>query len=86
MKRSRKESIGLFTDILGWYGVVAILTAYSLISFGFVGSSNLVYLILNFTGAFGILYEAWKKKDYEPVVLNIIWAIIALIGIARVFI
>lgn len=91
MKRSRKprivkKKIGLFVDIVGWYGVIAILLAYGLLSFGVMWPSSLVYQLLNFTGAFGILYEAWVKKDYEPVVLNIIWAVIALIGILRTFI
>lgn len=69
----------------GWYGVSAILIAYSLISLNLIDSSNIIYILLNLTGAIGILYHSYKKKDYQPVILNIIWALIALITLARLF-
>lgn len=70
-------------EILGWYGVSAILVAYSLITLNIILSHSLIYLILNLTGAIGILIHSYLKKDYQPVVLNIIWIAIALIGLIR---
>ena len=70
----------------GWYGVVAILAAYALLSFNIVGSKNLIYQLLNLSGAIGIIIEAASKKDKQPVVLNIVWAIIALFGIFQIII
>lgn len=76
----------IIDEIIGWYGAAAILLAYALVSFNIFTGSSIWYQILNGTGAFGIVYISYKKKDYSPCVLNIFWAIIALIAIIRIFI
>ena len=72
-------------EIFGWYGTVAIVSAYFLVSFSFLSSTNIWYQILNGTGALGIVGISFYKKTYQPGVLNIIWAIIALIAIIKIF-
>jgi len=73
-------------EIVGWYGAGAIVLAYALLSFDLISSADLNYQMLNLTGAFGIVYISFKKKDYQPGVLNIIWVVIALISIIKIFI
>jgi len=73
-------------NYLGWYGVLAILTAYLLVSFNLIQASSLVYQLLNLTGAGGIIVEALSKKDVQPAVLNAIWALIALLAIVSLLI
>lgn len=46
----------LLDEIFGWYGTVAIVTAYALVSFGLLSATTLLYLVLNATGALGIVY------------------------------
>lgn len=75
-----------WSEILGWYGVGAILLAYLLNSLNIINSSNLWYLILNLTGAIGIAVDAWKQKNYQPVVLNLVWAAVAVIALLRMVI
>ena len=72
------------SEFFGWYGVIAILVAYALLNFGIFDIHSLLYQILNITGALGITYDALKDKDYQPVVLNIIWALIALFSIIKI--
>jgi len=71
-------------EIVGFYGVIAILLAYALISFGVFTSSSILYYILNGTGALGIMFVSFKKKAYQPAVLNIIWTIVAIVGILNI--
>ena len=73
----------LIDESIGWYGTCAIVLAYALVSFEVLSSSTFLYQILNGTGALGIVYISFKKKAYQPGVLNVIWAIIALIAIIR---
>jgi hypothetical protein len=80
--KERKRSNQL-KEILGWYGMTAIVLAYSLISFSLISSNSFYYQFLNLTGSLGIILVALGKKDYQPVVLNIIWMIIAVIAIVR---
>ncbi len=73
------------TEVLGWYGVVAIVGAYALLSFNLIGSESLWYQGLNLTGAIGVVVDALDDKNTQPAVLNIIWAIVALIAIVKMF-
>jgi hypothetical protein len=70
-----------FAEIIGWYGTIAILSAYALVSFRVIPASGYAYQILNLTGAIGIVVISIVKKAKQPAVLNIVWAIIALIAI-----
>ena len=63
--------------------LIAILSAYFLVSFNVISAQTIFYQALNITGALGIVYNSFKKKDVQPAILNIIWAIIALIAIIR---
>jgi hypothetical protein len=72
-------------EILGWYGTGAIILAYILVSFSLLQPMSIWYQILNGTGALGIVIEAFRKKDYQPVVLNVIWTLVAVIAIFRLF-
>ncbi len=72
-------------EILGWYGMVAILVGFILISFDYVNSHSLIYQALNFTGAIGIALNAFTKRDHPAMSLNILFALIALISLIRIF-
>lgn len=73
-----------FINILGWYGALAIIVAYVLVSFSFIQASSLLFQILNGTGAIGIVIISLYKKAYQPAVLNIIWTLIALVAIISI--
>ncbi len=57
---------------MGRYGTCAIVLAYALVSFELLSSSSFLYQIMDGTGALGILHISFKKKAYQPGVLNII--------------
>jgi hypothetical protein len=71
---------------LGWYGVLAILSAYVLVSFGAIAVKGYAYQLLNLTGALGIMVEAASKNDKQPVVLNIVWALVAIAAIIQLIV
>lgn len=79
-------SKNLVNEIIGWYGTIAVIVAYGLVSFGLISAETLFYQILNATGAAGVGYISFKKKAYQPGVLNVVWGIIAIVGIVRVLI
>ena len=70
-------------EIFGWYGTIAILLAYALVSYEIVSSTGLTYQGLNITGAFGIMWISYKKKVFQSVTLNIFWALIGIIAVFR---
>ena len=73
-------------EIIGWYGAVAIILAYALVSFGFVSAEEWIFQTLNLTGAIGIITISTIKGVKQDVVLNIFWAMIALLAITNLLI
>lgn len=83
MKRHEKH---VLIEALGWYGVLAILLAYTLITLHLRDAQNSVSLFLNLTGSIAIAIDAYHDRNIQPVVLNVTWAVIALIGMAQAFV
>ncbi len=71
-------------QIYGWYGAIAILVGFFLISFNFITPNTLLYQSISLTGALGLALNALNKKDYPSGTLNIIYALIALIALIKV--
>ncbi len=68
----------ILIETAGWYGTVAILGAYALVSFNIIKSASLAYQLLNLTGSLGIIVISASKKVFQSVVLNIIWGVVVL--------
>jgi hypothetical protein len=73
----------IFIEVVGWYGAAGLLSAYLLSSFGIMHPDEAWYQILNVTAALGIVVVSLSKKNYQPAVLDIIWATIGIIALVR---
>ncbi|MBD3280546.1 hypothetical protein GF389_03420 [Candidatus Dojkabacteria bacterium] len=73
----------LYVELVGWYGTISIVGAYALLSFDAFSDDNVIYQLLNLTGALSIVLVSFTKKAYQPAVLNIVWAIIAILAILQ---
>ena len=71
-------------EIFGWYGMAAVVGAYALVSFSIIDAGGLLFQLLNVTGAAGILAVSFRKKVWQSVILQIIWAAIGLIALAQI--
>lgn len=87
MTRNKKRisTKQLLAEIAGWYGAIAILTGYTLVSFEIISSDTLVFQLLNLTGALGIIAIAAYKRVAQSIVLNIVWSAVAIIAIINIF-
>jgi hypothetical protein len=72
-----------WVEIVGWLGVVFIILAYTLNIMSVIHTDSAIYHLLNILGAIGIITDGLKKKDLQPVVLNLIWLAVALIAVLR---
>lgn len=71
-------------EVFGWYGMVAIVVTYALVSFSVLTPTNIWYQILNGTSALGIVVVSFYKRAYQPGVLNVIWILIAIAAILKI--
>lgn len=70
-------------EITDWLGVFLIVGAYFGLVSGWLNATNLLYLWANILGSAAIALASWKKKDIQPVVLNLVWIAVALFGLSR---
>ena len=54
-------------------------------TFSVISANSLLFMGMNLVGAIGIALDAWEDKNIQPVALNIVWAVIAVIGIVTYF-
>jgi hypothetical protein len=73
-----------YTEICGWYGMIALISAYGLASYGVIGAQSLEFQLLNITGSIGMMIVALSKGVTQAVVLNIIWMGLGLVAIAQI--
>jgi hypothetical protein len=85
-KTTKKIKAHPAIEALGWYGVMATIVAYLLVSFSILSPINIWYQLLNLTGALGVTIETYYKKDYQPFWLNLIWMLIALSALISIVI
>lgn len=71
-------------EIFGWYGAVAIIAAYALVSTGILAGDSFWFQILNLTGSMGILAVSLAKRVFQSVILNIVWSAIAVFALIRI--
>lgn len=73
----------IFT-VLGWIGMILVLLAYALLSINKIENGKL-YQILNFLAATLMAIGLVPTKAWFSFVLQIIWAIIALVALIKLF-
>jgi hypothetical protein len=71
------------TEIIGWYGFAAILGAYTASNLGWLAFGSSAYQFLNLTGAAALLIDAWPDRNWQVIVLNGIWALVAIIAVVQ---
>lgn len=73
----------IFT-VLGWIGMILVLLAYALLSINKIENGKL-YQLLNFLAATLMAIGLVPTKAWFSFVLQIIWAIIALVALIKLF-
>lgn len=71
-------------SIVGWYGLIAVVTAYILTTFGYFSVDHILIPLLNLTGAAGVAVASFRKNAYEPAIMNVIWAGIGLVALLKI--
>ncbi len=82
---ARPKKSNTYIDTLGWTGVILVIGAYALLSFGAI-KADLWFQVPTLMGSLAVALEAWLKKDKQPAILNFIFAAIALLAVIRLLI
>lgn len=82
MKKNNKQ---LVSEILGWYGMLALILAYYLVTFSIISAQGIEFQLLNITGSAGLLAVAFVKKVTQSVLLNLFWITIGLVAVYQIY-
>jgi hypothetical protein len=72
------------SDIIASIGVIILLIAFFLNLNKRLSADSKTYILMNFIGAGICCYASWMVKFYPFVVLEGIWAFVALISLLKV--
>jgi hypothetical protein len=67
----------LIDETIGWVGAGLLILAYGLLSFGVLSPSSASYQLLNLFASLGLLHISYKKKVFQGVTINVLWAVVA---------
>lgn len=81
MKRFTSREQKFIVQFFGWAGAALILGAYFLVSFEIMRPDSISWQVINLTGAMGLIAASFSKRDWQPVALNIIFALVAIVSI-----
>lgn len=70
-------------EAIGIAGAIAVLVAYGLNSYQKLKSDSALFYWLNFTGGVLLVVYTLYKHAWASMVINIIWAIVALAAIIK---
>jgi len=69
--------------VCGWFGAALILAAYFSVSFGLMTLGDGGFQAMNLFGALGLCVNAYAKKAWPVVALEVAWMLIALVSLIR---
>lgn len=70
-------AVPVWAEYAGWFGTSAVLGAYLALTVGWL-EVGWTYQVLNFVGATGIVCSCYYQKAWQALVLDGVWALIAL--------
>jgi len=71
-------------EVYGWYGVAAVIAAYTLLNVHKLPPTSLWYISLNITGGFGLMIDNITHKAYQSTVANAVWFVVGLYALAKI--
>ena len=83
MDQPKPVPFSLSAEIAGWYGMLAILGAYALSTLDQLDKSDLLFKLMNLTGALGVAWVCWHKRTWQAFWLETAWAAFAVVSLVK---
>ena len=74
----------IILESIGIYGIVMVLGAYALNTFGYLTAKDLRYQLMNLTGGAAFVYYTLIKMAWASLFVNVVWVVIAVFGLWRI--
>jgi hypothetical protein len=71
-------------EAYGWVGSIFILTAYALLSLGFITGDAIMYHVFMFIGSSGLAVITYRHRAYQSFIVNIFFTFFAFVALIRI--
>lgn len=75
-----------FIEAFGWIASLMIVCAYGLTTLEIISPAAPLAHGLNLVGSIGVGAITYVKRAFQSVLLNVVWAVVALVGFIRYFV
>lgn len=83
MKQTNKKSIDVLYETLGWLGAGGVLLGYALLSLAIIPGNSILYHSLMLFGSAGLALITYKRRAYQPMVVNLVFCFFAIVALIR---
>ena len=73
----------IFSQVIGWVGVLFVVTAFFLEEIEKVNAESKFYQLLNLFGAVGIGFNVFHQQAWPAFALQVVWGVIAIFSLMR---
>ncbi|HET7321536.1 MAG TPA: hypothetical protein VFI96_03505 [Longimicrobiaceae bacterium] len=70
-------------DLMQYIGAALVLAGFAANARGWLEAGSTAYLVINFLGAALLVTSAYAAAQWGFVLLNVVWAVVALVGLAQ---
>jgi cell division protein FtsW (lipid II flippase) len=74
----------IFSETVGWVGAFLVVLAFFLVSTKRIKATSRRYELLNLFGAIGVGVNVFYQQSWPALVLQIIWALIAVYSLVKI--
>jgi hypothetical protein len=77
--------VAILVEAAGWAGALLILVGYAFLSMNKLSGQSIAYQAMNVVGAAGFIGNGWYHGAMPSAVLNIVWMLIGVVALWRLF-
>lgn len=75
----------MWIEIIGWVGMVVLLSAFYLASSKRIRDDQYPYHVINLLGAIAVFVNAFANGVRAVAAIEVAWALIAIVGMGKIY-
>ena len=77
------ETTVVVVNVLGWVGMALLISAYALVTAGWLTGTALRFQLMNLFGGAGLMINSAYYDAWPSAALNLVWVAIGIVGLVR---
>ena len=70
-------------NLVGWIGMALLISAYALVTAGWLVGTGLRFQLMNLVGGVGLAVNCVYYTAWPSAALNVVWVVVGVVGFTR---